>query len=540
MKNYSFAMLKGDIFGGLTAGVVALPLALAFGVASGAGALAGLYGAIALGLVAAVFGGTQLQVSGPTGPMTVVFASALTTFGGSFQLALAVVLVGGLLQILFGLLRLGGLVRFIPYPVISGFMSGVGMIIIILQMAPFLGSAPDSSTLSALFNLPSVIESVRFDSMFLGSLTLAIVFLTPIKISRFIPSPLLALFIGTQLAVFASLETAVIGDIPAGLPDLHFPSFSLEHWSSVFMLGLTLALLGSIDSLLTSLVTDSITHTHHKPNRELIAQGLGNILCAFIGGLPGAGATMRTVVNVKAGGQTRLSSVIHALFLLLLLLELSPLASQIPLPVLAGVLIKVGFNIIDYRMFKLASSSTRSELMIMFCVLLLTVLVDLVIGVTVGVILAMGMLTWRLAQQADISFETNHDYHLTEKPGRGVRIMSIKGPLFFGSTSHMLDRIEAVDSIMDTEEVLLDCRRVDLMDLSAIVMLDEVVQYLQGRSMLVRVLVKPALREQLLSAKSSSFNERILFTSLHDALVPDAQLQNLHELDSMGIMQEDY
>ncbi|WP_404360603.1 SulP family inorganic anion transporter [Methylotuvimicrobium sp. KM1] len=539
MKNYSFAMLKGDIFGGLTAGVVALPLALAFGVASGAGALAGLYGAIALGLVAAVFGGTQLQVSGPTGPMTVVFASALTTFGGNFQLALAVVFIGGLLQILFGLIRLGGLVRFIPYPVISGFMSGVGMIIIILQMAPLLGGTPYSSTLSALFNLPSVIESVRFDSMFLGSLTLAIVFLTPIKISRFIPSPLLALFIGTQLAVFAGLETAVIGDIPAGLPKLHFPSFSLENWSSVFMLGLTLALLGSIDSLLTSLVTDSITHTHHKPNRELIAQGLGNILCAFIGGLPGAGATMRTVVNVKAGAQTRLSSVMHALFLLLLL-ELSPLASQIPLPVLAGVLIKVGFNIIDYRMFKLASSSARSEVLIMFCVLLLTVLVDLVIGVTVGVILAMGMLTWRLAQQADISFETNHDYHLTEKPGEGVRIMSIKGPLFFGSTSQMLDRIEAVDSIMDTEEVILDCRRVDLMDLSAIVMLDEVVRYLQGRSMQVRVLVKSALRDQLLNAKSSSFNERILFTSLHEALVPVAQLQSLHELDSMRIMQKDY
>lgn len=523
MKSYTVALFKGDLFGGLTAGVVAFPLALAFGVASGAGALAGLYGAIALGLTAAVLGGTRLQISGPTGPMTVVFASAFTTFGGNFQLASAAVLVGGMLQIAMGILKLGGLVRFIPYPVISGFMSGVGMIIIILQIAPLMGGVSQSSTISALFHLTDAIASARLESVFLGALALGIVFLTPIKISRFIPSPLLALIVCTQLAVLAGWETSVIGDIPAGIPQISIPVFNLDQWNTIFTLGMTLALLGSIDSLLTSMVTDSITHTHHKPNRELMAQGLGNMLCAFIGGLPGAGATMRTVVNVKAGGQTRMSAVIHALLLLALLIKFSPLASLIPLPVLAGILIKVGFNIIDYRMLKLASDSNRPEVLIMLSVFLLTVLVDLVIAVTVGVILAMGMLTWRLAQQADIHFETNHDYRLTEKPGRGVRIMSIKGPLFFGSTSQMLDRIEAVDNIMDIEEVLLDCRRVGMMDLSAIVMLDEVVRYLHERSMQVKLLVKPTLREKLLNAKGTCFNEEIIVTRLHDALVPTAK-----------------
>ena len=295
----AFGRLRGDFFGGLTAGVVALPLALAFGVASGAGAAAGLYGAIVLGLVAALCGGTRVQISGPTGPMTVVFASALLAVGGDIGLAMAAVLVGGLVQIALGLLRAGGMVRFIPYPVVSGFMSGVGVIIVLLQTAPLLGATPQPSPLGAALALPDVIAAFNGQALLLGFLTLLVVFRMPMVVSRIVPAPLVALIAMTALSVAAGFSVPVIGDIPAGLPDLMLPSVSLETWTTVLVLGITLGMLGAIDSLLTSLVADSITRTRHQSNRELIGQGLGNLLCAFVGGLPGAGATMRTVVNIK-------------------------------------------------------------------------------------------------------------------------------------------------------------------------------------------------------------------------------------------------
>lgn len=519
MKNYSPALLKGDLFGGLTAGIVALPLALAFGVASGAGAAAGLYGAIALGLVAAILGGTRVQISGPTGPMTVVFASALAAFGGSLEMALAVVLVGGLIQIGLGLMKTGVLVRYIPYPVISGFMSGIGVIIILLQFAPFLGADPASSPLKALGQLPQTLSAFNLQAFILGGLTLLIVFSTPIRISRYIPSPLLALILCTLLSIFLGFEVPVIGHIPTGLPELHMPHFTLEQWSLIFSLGLTLALLGSIDSLLTSLVADSVTQTRHQPNRELIGQGLGNILCSFIGGLPGAGATMRTVVNVNSGGKTRVSGVVHALFLLTLLLGLAPLAAQIPLAVLAGILIKVGIDILDYRLLRLLKTAPKPETLIMATVFALTVLVDLVMAVGVGVVLAMGLLTWRVAKEADISFSDSHNHHShqIEKVGPGVRVVQVKGPLFFGSTSQMLDRIEKVDQVVGTHDIIFDCRKVDFLDLTAIFTLDDMAGRLNDQHIRARVVCTPEIREQLLLMNTPHLREEVIFTSMKAA-----------------------
>lgn len=518
MQNFSATTLRGDLFGGLTAGVVALPLALAFGVASGAGAAAGLYGAIALGLMATLFGGTRVQISGPTGPMTVVFASAIAAFGGSFEMALAVVLVGGLLQIALGLMKTGGLVRYIPYPVISGFMSGIGIIIILLQFGPLLGAPPSSSPLKALANIPATLGAFNHQALLLGAITLAIVFLTPIRISRFMPSPLLALIACTLLSLILGFDVPTIGHIPTGLPDLHLPHFSLEQWTLIFTLGLTLALLGSIDSLLTSLVADSITQTRHRPNKELIGQGLGNVLCSFIGGLPGAGATMRTVVNVNSGGQTRLSGVVHSAFLLLLLLGLAPLASGIPLAVLAGILIKVGIDILDYRLLKLIKRIPKQESLIMVVVFALTVLVDLVIAVGAGVVLAMGLLTWRVAKEAHISF---HDDSGTV-PGmpvlqQGVRVVNVRGALFFGTTSQMLDRIERVDQVLDTREIIFNCSQVHFMDLTAIFALDEMAARLQKKGIKATVIASPEVKEQLLQLHAPHLPPEIIHDSLEKA-----------------------
>ncbi|GAB2592613.1 SulP family inorganic anion transporter [Nitrincola alkalisediminis] len=519
MRGYSISLLKGDIFGGLTAGVVALPLALAFGVASGAGAAAGLYGAIVLGLVAACLGGTRVQISGPTGPMTVVFASALAAFGGSFEMALAVVLVGGILQIGLGLLKTGGLVRYIPYPVISGFMSGIGFIIILLQTAPLLGAPASASPLEAILKLPANLGLINVSALAMGLLTLAIVFLTPIKISRFIPSPLLALVLCTIISVALDLHLPIIGDIPTGLPEFHLPTFTLSQWSLIFSLGLTLALLGSIDSLLTSIVADSVTQTRHQPNRELIGQGIGNILCSFVGGLPGAGATMRTVVNINSGGKTRVSGVIHSLFLLTLLLGLAPLAAQIPLAVLAGILIKVGIDILDYRLLKLLKQAPKPESLIMASVFALTVLVDLVMAVGVGVVLAMGLLTWRVAKEADITFDTsNTRYPYLDKANPGTRIVQVKGPLFFGSTSHMLDRIETVDKVVGTQQIIFDCRKVDFLDLTAIFTLDDMVARLHQRKIRPKVVATQEIRQQLLQMNTPNLTESIIFADMKEAM----------------------
>ncbi|MBE0505185.1 MAG: SulP family inorganic anion transporter [Marinospirillum sp.] len=515
---YKLSNLAGDLSGGLTAGIVALPLALAFGVASGAGALAGLYGAITLGLVTALLGGTRVQVSGPTGPMTIVFASALVMLGNNLSLVMMVVLVAGLFQLLLAALRAGVLVRFIPYPVISGFMTGIGGIILVLQLAPLLGQTAPSTPLQALLLLPQHLQDINLQALLLGGITLLLVFLTPASISRWLPSPLVALVVCTLISLHFAMDVPVIGNLPSTLPQFTLPGFALDQWTLIFTLGLTLAVLGSIDSLLTSLVADSITHTHHQPNRELMGQGLGNMLCAFIGGLPGAGATLRTVVNVKAGGNSRLSGVIHALLLLGLLLGLAPLAENIPLAVLAGILLKVGVDILDLRIFKMAKVLPRSEFAILLTVLLLTFFTDLVIAVTAGIILAMGIITWRLAQRAEVSFEVNHDLPSLNRQTEGVRILHIKGPLFFGSTSHMLDRIEAVDAVLDTRQIILDCRKIQLLDASALLMLDEAVAHYQSRQLDVELVVRPHLRNQLLEAHLPHIHADLVFTHLDEAV----------------------
>ena len=510
----TFARVRGDVFGGLTAGVVALPLALAFGVASGAGPAAGLYGAIALGLVAALLGGTRMQISGPTGPMTVVFASALVVLGGDLAVAMAAVMVGALLQIAFGVAKLGGLVRFIPYPVVSGFMSGVGAIIVVLQIAPLLGVAPQSSPVAALAALPAVFANIDGEALLLAGLTLAIVFFTPVPIRRTVPAPLIALLVLTPLSVLVGLQVPVIGEIPLGLPELAMPSFSLGTWTKVLVLGGTLAVLASIDSLLTSLVADSITRTRHDSNRELIGQGLGNLLCSFVGGLPGAGATMRTVLNIKAGGRGRLSGATHALLLLALLLGAAPLATQIPLAVLAGILIKVGVDILDYRLLKLVRTAPRMDVAIMATVFLLTVFVDLIVAVGVGVVLSMAMIIRQLSQQASFRVwpvETGESAGIED----GLRVLEIDGPFFFGSTSQLLDR---VDKVIGTRAVVFDCMRVPFMDLSAHFALEEMVEGLRAQAIPVFIAVRPALREQMVRLDAPHLPAAIFHDDLDAAL----------------------
>ncbi|KFK92414.1 MULTISPECIES: SulP family inorganic anion transporter [unclassified Serratia (in: enterobacteria)] len=443
---------SGDLFGGLTAAIVALPLALAFGVQSGMGPVAGLYGAIALGILAALFGGTRTQISGPTGPMTVVssaIVAAEIAYFGSLEAALPSIVVtfvlAGVLQIFMGMLRVGQYIRYMPYPVISGFMSGIGLIIIITQLFPLMGLSSPGSPLATLLSLGGAIGKINLQALFLAAGTIATIYLFP-KITKTIPATLVALILFTLLSILLKLQVPTIGDIPQGLPKLHLSAFFEIEWHDpaiIIFTALTLASLGAIDSLLTSVVADNMTRTQHNSNRELIGQGIGNAVAGLFGGLPGAGATIRTVVNIRSGGHSRLSGITHGVILLFILLGAGKYAGLIPVPVLAGILITVGIGIIDYRSLRGLRSIPRADVVIMLSVTLLTVFVDLLQAVGIGMVMAA---LWFMKQMSDLTEEKSQGHLLaTDKRGvladeqawlRGheeqVYIQHFDGPIFFG------------------------------------------------------------------------------------------------------------
>ena len=381
--------LRGDLFGGVTSTIVALPVALGFGVASGLGAAAGLYGAIAVGFFASVFGGTRSQISGPTGPMTVAMAVIVASHAATLTEALTIVVLAGLLQVLLGLSRVGRFVAYTPYVVISGFMSGIGIIIILIQAMPFLGApAAPGGPMGTVAALPEAIANVNADAFAIAVVTLAVAVLWPRRLARLVPSLLVALVAGTLVGVLWLDSAPVIGTVPTGLPGVQIGLPTAGFLLRALEPALILALLGSVDSLLTSLIADSLTGTRHDPNRELVGQGIGNIVAGLFGALPGAGATMGTVTNIRAGGRTPVSGALRALLLLALVLGLGRYVEPIPLAVLAGVLIKVGWDIIDWRLLARVHRIRRDHLIVMTMTLALTVFVDLITAVAIGLIAA--------------------------------------------------------------------------------------------------------------------------------------------------------
>lgn len=515
--------LRGDLYGGITAAVVALPLALAMGVASGVGPIAGLYGAIFVGFFAALFGGTPAQVSGPTGPMTVVMAAVFTQYTGMFPddpakgiaVAFTVVILGGLFQILLGLLKVGRYIELVPHPVISGFMSGIGVIIILLQVGPLLGHDTPAKPLAAAQSLPTFFADPHVAATGLGLITLLVVYTVPTflpRLNRLLPSPLLALFIGTAayLLFFKESGAPILGEIPSGLPAFHLPTIELALLPGMLKSALMLATLGAIDSLLTSLVTDNITRTYHKSNRELIGQGIGNTVAGFFGGLPGAGATMRTVVNVKAGGRTPISGALHALILLGIVLGAGSLAESIPKAVLAGILLKVGTDIIDWDYLKRLPSAPGSGIVLMLTVLLITVFIDLIMAVAIGMVMTSFIFMKRMV---DLQLESIHTItdpeqsetplNETEKPimkqakGR-LLLYHLAGPMSFGAAKGMARQLAQFDHY---DLLLLDLSDVPQMDYTSGRALDDMIYDAQstGRHVLLsgaRQPVKQMLQKQ--------------------------------------------
>ena len=387
--NYNLKTLRGDIFGGVTSTVVALPFALSFGVASGMGAAAGLYGAIAVGFFTALFGGTRTVISGPASSMTVAMAVIVTTHATNLNEALVIVVLGGLLQVLLGALGAGRFVVYTPYVVVSGFMSGIGVIIMMIEVLPFLGAPPAPGGFTgAVLALPEALAGFNADAFGVAAATLAAFVFWPRRFARFLPAPLVGLAVGALLGVMWLNGAPTIGRMPAGLPGLELGLPSAGFLAGAVQPAIVLALLGSIDSLLAALVADSLTGSRHNPNRELVGQGIGNMAAGLIGGLPGAGATVSTVTNIRAGGQTPVSGMLRAVLLLALLLGFGPYVESIPLAALAGVLMKVGWDIIDWRLLRRIRHIRREHLFVMLTTLCLTVFVDLISAVAMGLIIA--------------------------------------------------------------------------------------------------------------------------------------------------------
>ena len=495
--------LSGDLFGGVTAAVVALPLALAFGVQSGMGAIAGLYGAIALGFFAALFGGTKTQISGPTGPMTVVSAAIIAGeihLYGSLEAAIGTIVatfvLAGVFMIIMGLTRIGQYIRYMPYPVISGFMSGIGMIIIIMQVFPFFGMDSPRHIVDVFAELGTVGAGINFAAVGLSIATIATIYLFP-RVTKVVPSALVALIGLSLLSVVMGLSVPVIGDIPKGLPDVHIDTLLSMDWHHPMVMiipALTLASLGAIDSLLTSVVADNMTKTQHDSNRELIGQGIGNMVAGLIGGLPGAGATMRTVVNINAGGTGRLAGMVHAVVLMVVLLGAGEYAKLIPLPVLAGILITVGVGIIDYKGIKHIARVPRADAVVMIIVLVMTVFVDLLQAVAVGLVLASLLFMKQMGDTAEAksvssTLDDFNDIHLEDDEksiSDGIKdqiyIQHFDGPIFFGFTAHFKKMMQ---ELPDVSVVIFRMQNVPSIDQTGMYALEDAILELEKKNITV-------------------------------------------------------
>ncbi|MCF7481396.1 SulP family inorganic anion transporter [Vibrio sp. J1-1] len=474
---------KGDIFGGVTTAIISLPLALAFGVASGAGAEAGLWGAIMVGLFAALFGGSNTLISEPTGPMTVIMTAVLTSMMAKYPetgmaMTFTVVMMAGAFQILLGTLKLGKYVTLMPYSVISGFMSGIGVILIILQLSPLLGhAAPSGGVLGTLSALPETISNLKFSELFLGLLTLGILFFFPKQYRKYVPAQLVALVAVTLLSVmlFDTDDIRRIGEIPAGLPSLVAPHINPDMFVEMVIDALVLGTLGCIDTLLTAVIGDSLTRKEHDSDKELRGQGLANMISGLFGALPGAGATMGTVTNIQVGARSPLSGVVRALMLALVVLVAGGLTEPIPMAVLAGIAVYVGFNILDWSFIQRAHKVSFSGMAVMYGVMLLTVFVDLIVAVGLGVFISNIIIIERLsreqarqvkaisdADEDDVPL-TDSERGLLERANGTVLFFYLSGPMIF-SVSKAISRQHS--SIADYEVMILDLTDVPMIDVT--------------------------------------------------------------------------
>lgn len=526
--------LRGDILGGVTAAIVSLPLALTFGVASGLGPEAGLYGALLVGLFAAVFGGTPTLISEPTGPMTVLMTAVIASLiaadpENGLAMAFTVVMLAGVFQIIFGLLKLGKYITLMPYSVVSGFMSGIGCILIVMQIAPALGqAAPGGGVIGTLTSLSDIFSNIHPAEFALFIVTLAMLFFTPKKLTKVIPAQLIALVLVTIASIYFINGDDIrrIGEVSVSFPDMIMPTFTVSQWQTMIVDALVLAMLGCIDSMLTSVIADNLTRTEHKSNKELIGQGIGNLASGLFGGLPGAGATMGTVVNIQAGARTAWSGVSRVLVLAVALFGAASLISTIPLALLAAIAVKVGINILDWSFIKRAHKVSWQSTLIMYSVLLLTVLVDLMVAVGIGLFAANIIIIEKLSRsqskQIKAISDLDDELPLSERErqllnsGKGkILYFYLSGPMIFG-VSKALSRERS--AIAEHDSVVIDLTDVSLIDDTISLSIENMILEALESNKTVSVVCQSDTNKNKLCGMNKQLNASLFVNSREEAL----------------------
>lgn len=476
---------KGDLFGAIIAGIIAFPQALAFGVASGFGAIAGLWGAIILSLTTGFLGENLPLVSGPTAPVAIVLASAYTFISGDISKLILILVMASMLQIIISLTSIPNLIKYVPYPVISGFLSGIGAIIIILQFPVLIGTIAKSSTLETLLHAGQILSNFDINSTILGLSTLFILFFTPKFISKIIPTQLFALIIMTAITYYFNIDVEKISAINATLPQLYLPKLNLEVLYSTFPIALTLAFVASNESLLTGVILDSLTKKKHNSKKLIFMQGLGNFICAITGSMLGSAATMRSVAAVKNGAITKLTTILSALFLALVFFKCNWFISQIPICVLAAILIKIGLDIIDFKVFKILNFAPKDDLAVLFAVLFLTIFYNLIFAIAVGIVLSSLLYAKRTAdatvikEKENVDIYSDYEISIEQKSHYKIRILHLDGHFFFGSISQIVSHF---DEMLETEYIILTYDSKTQLDMSAIFALEDIIVRLQSQN----------------------------------------------------------
>ena len=476
---------KGDLFGAIIAGIIAFPQALAFGVASGFGAIAGLWGAIILSLTTGFLGENLPLVSGPTAPVAIVLASAYTFISGDISKLILILVMASMLQIIISLTSIPNLIKYVPYPVISGFLSGIGAIIIILQFPVLIGTIAKSSTLETLLHAGQILSNFDINSTILGLSTLFILFFTPKFISKIIPTQLFALIIMTAITYYFNIDVEKISAINATLPQLYLPKLNLEVLYSTFPIALTLAFVASNESLLTGVILDSLTKKKHNSKKLILMQGLGNFICAITGSMLGSAATMRSVAAVKNGAITKLTTILSALFLALVFFKCNWFISQIPICVLAAILIKIGLDIIDFKVFKILNFAPKDDFAVLFAVLFLTIFYNLIFAIAVGIVLSSLLYAKRTAdatvikEKENVDIYSDYEISIEQKSHYKIRILHLDGHFFFGSISQIVSHF---DEMLETEYIILTYDAKTQLDMSAIFALEDIIVRLQSQN----------------------------------------------------------
>lgn len=493
---------KDDLFGGIIATIIAFPQALAFGVASGMGASAGIWGAIILSLVAGVLGCNLPLVSGPTGPVSIIIASIVGLSTGNLTTVVTILVMAALFQMIISLTPIPRMIKYVPYPVISGFLTGIGMIIILLQLAPLVGGVAQSSTIKALMNYPNVFANINVHALILGVVTLGLLFFTPKVITRFVPAQLLALVIMTAGAYFLGWDVEKISNVSFSIPSLMMPNLSVDLITKYIPIALTLAFIATSESLLTGIIMDSLTKSKHNSKRLVLAQGFGNLFCAITGSMMGSAATMRSVAAVKIGAKTRVAAILSAVILALVLFKFTSFISQIPICVLAAILIKIGYDILDLKVIKVLKYAPKDDLYVLVTVLLLTVFYNLIFALGVGIVLAALLYAKRIADDTNVkvSYFNHIDYtpyeaKIERDSHYKIRILHIDGQFFFGSTTQIVSHF---DEMLETEYIILNYSSNTELDMSAIFALEDIIVRLQAQKIkLILVIPNSKVFEQV-------------------------------------------